>query len=107
MPTNQSADNSLQFGNSRAKTARAKSRDLVEIKRPRDTETLHKSARVCHALRKFQWKTRASDKQLSETLELIKEIGDVLRCGTAELPANIREADTPLRHKVGHAVKAC
>ena len=30
MPTNQSADNSLQFGNSRAKTARAKSRDLVE-----------------------------------------------------------------------------
>ena len=55
--------------------------------------------RVCLALRNHQWKTNTSDKQLAATLDLMKEIGDLLRCG-AELPANIRSADRPLREKV-------
>ena len=55
---------------------------------------------MCRALREFQWKNRVSDKQLSATLEIIKEIGDLLRSGSAELPANIRVTDTPLRQKV-------
>lgn len=73
---------------------------MAKRSRCRGTQKLQKTASVCRALREFQWKNRVSDKQLSATLEIIKEIGDLLRSGSAELPANIRVADTPLREKV-------
>ena len=55
--------------------------------------------RVCLALRNLQWQTNASDKQLSATLDAVKEIADLLHAGE-ELPENIRASDRTLRQEV-------
>ena len=57
--------------------------------------------RVCRTLRKLQWQTNTSDKQLAATLDAIREIVDLLRVG-AEMPTNIKESDRTLREEVGY-----
>ena len=47
----------------------------------------------------LQWQNGTSEKQLSATLDLIKEIDDLLRSG-AELPHNIKANDRTLRKEV-------
>ena len=67
---------------------------------PADTK---QTKRVCVALRQLQWKTKASDRQLAATLDLMKEIGDLLRSG-AKLPNKINADDPSMRKEVVHFV---
>ena len=56
---------------------------------------------VCAALREHQWKNRLSDKQLTATLQLVHEIGELLTSGV-KLPKNISAEDSKTRKKVGN-----
>ena len=56
---------------------------------------------MCRTLRKLQWQTNTSDKQLAATLDAIREIVGILRAG-AEMPTNIQESDRTLREEVGY-----
>ena len=55
---------------------------------------------MCAALREHQWKNRLSDKQLTATLQLVHEIGELLKSGV-KLPKNISAEDSKTRKKVG------
>ena len=70
---------------------------MVEKKATLSPADTRQMKRVCVALRQLQWKTKTSDsdRQLAATLDLMKEIGDLLRSG-AKLSNKIKiNADDP------------